>query len=262
MPNTQELSAYERQRARNIARNSAVLASLKIPELAEAIKQRAPKPKRNISKVSKNKPKPAPTRSSSRVRGLEVVPTVLEEREASNESEKGARAKDGRWTGERFGEVAGVDVGHVFGPGDFQRLGRQEMTDTGFFRPFVTPEFIGPGEGCYAIILNNDNGLSKDEGNRILYAGSGGRRRGQNRTAPQCFDQSWDNVTNQALRLNNETGKPVRVIRGPKLEGEFGTARQGGGYRYDGLYRVTEAKMMPTGSKKLDTAFFTLQKNK
>ena len=132
------------------------------------------------------------------------------------------------------------------------------MTNSGFFRPFVTPEFLAPGEGCYAIILNNDNGLSKDQGDRILYAGSGGRRRGQNRTAPQCFHQSWDNVTNDALRRNVVSGKPVRVIRGPKLASKY--APKEGGYRYDGLFNVTKAEMLPTGKACLNTAFFTLEK--
>ena len=134
------------------------------------------------------------------------------------------------------------------------------MSDTGFFRPYVTPEWMEPGEACYAIILNNDNGLSRDDGSRILYAGSGGRRRGQNRTAPQCFHQSWDNVTNAALKLNCESGKPVRVIRGPKLVGGHGTAESGGGFRYDGLFKVTKAEMVARGPQALNTALFTLVK--
>ena len=41
------------------------------------------------------------------------------------------------------------------------------------------------------MILNNDNGNSRDEGLAFTYAGAGGRRRGQNRTAQQSFGQSW-----------------------------------------------------------------------
>jgi hypothetical protein len=123
---------------------------------------------------------------------------------------------NGLWLGECFGDVASVAVGTVFGAGDYQRLGRQQMTESGFFRPFVTPEWCAPAVGCYSIILNNDNGASRDEGafvtrllvfpicsasiarmlthlrlsgDVIFYAGSGGRRRGQNRSAPQSFDQ-------------------------------------------------------------------------
>merc|ERR1719201_2432492 len=105
---------------------------------------------------------------------------------------------DGLWLGERFGEVEGVAEGTTFGEGDYQRLGRHEMSVSGFHQPFVNPEWCAPGVGCYSIIVNNDNGSSQDLGDTILYAGSGGRRRGQNRSAPQSFDQEWDNVTNAA----------------------------------------------------------------
>ena len=178
-----------------------------------------------------------------------------------DEIAKGHRLSDGRWRGEKFGAVDGVPEGTCFGVGDFQRLGRQEMMENGFFRPFVTPEWNHVTEGCFSIILNNDNPTSgsKDDGNLIRYAGSGGRRRGQNRTAPQCFDQDWSNSTNAALRTNCETGRPVRVIRGPKLAGKHGTANNGGGYRYDGLYRVTRAELVRTEGGLL-TAMFTLEK--
>jgi hypothetical protein len=55
----------------------------------------------------------------------------------------------------------------VFGAGDYQRLGRQQMMESGFFRPFVTPEWCAPGVGCYSIILNNDNGASTDAGKSL-----------------------------------------------------------------------------------------------
>ena len=140
------------------------------------------------------------------------------------------------------------------------------MADTGFFRPFVTPEWCEPKGACYSVIVNNDNGLSSDRGDTIEYAGSGGRMRGQNRTAPQSFHQSWDNVTNAALRRNWQEKKPVRVIRGPKLRSRFGTKHSGGGYRYDGLYYVTKAEMRlgparGKGGPRLRTAVFTLEKH-
>ena len=98
-----------------------------------------------------------------------------------------------------------------------------------------------------------------DDGDRIVYAGSGGRRRGQNRTAPQSFDQDWDNVTNAALRLNFETQQPVRLVRGPKLLSCHGTAESGGGYRYDGLYSVASAELVRSASG-LRTAMFELRR--
>jgi len=106
------LSAYEEQRAVNIARNQAVLASLNIPKLIQK-KTKTP-PKRRVSRELKE-----PQRTSSRVRRLEVntyTPvTREEERESRVEDERGARAEDGRWKGERFGEVPGFEEGHVFG---------------------------------------------------------------------------------------------------------------------------------------------------
>lgn len=112
------------------------------------------------------------------------------------------------------------------------------------------------GDGYYSLIPNNDNGLSVDNGESFSYAGAGGRRRGQIRTAQQSFDQSWQSAVNAALRTNCRNQKPVRVIRGPKLAGNFSTAASGGGYRYDGLFRVTKA--VRTGPKRLLTCMFTL----
>jgi hypothetical protein len=251
------LSAYEEQRARNIARNAAVLSSLGLdepllgakPKATPRAKKRKSEPTRELSRRVRMLPTPAYTP------GLDEV---MADTARKADVDEGRRLPDGTWTGERFGEVDSVPVGTVFGKGDYQRLGRQEMMDNGFFRPFVTPEWVAPGEGCYSIILNNDNGASTDEGERILYAGSGGRRRGQNRTAAQSFDQDWSNLTNAALRQNCETGKPVRVVRGPKLQGEHGTGACGGGYRYDGLYTVETAELVRRPGAAFRTAMFTL----
>jgi E3 ubiquitin-protein ligase UHRF1 len=160
-----------------------------------------------------------------------------------------------RWRGECYGLVDGVPVGTVFGAGDWQREGRKEMTDTGFHVPMVQPEFLEPNGGCYALILNNDNGSSRDEGETVWYAGSGGRHRGQNRTAKQSFHQDWSNTVNSALKLTCEKRLPVRVIRGPKLSSKFKPAE--GGYRYDGLYNVEKA-FMEVNSDRLKVCMFQL----
>ena len=47
---------------------------------------------------------------------------------------------------------------------------------------------------------------------------------------------------------------------GPKLRGEHSTAHTGGGFRYDGLYLVRKAEMVPKGAAGLLTAMFTLQR--
>jgi len=258
------LSHYERRRLAQIQVNSQFLTSLSLPTLSP--KKQAPK---KVAKRDRSHVAVHPARVSARIRQLPTPNYTVEDIEHLPDKKndlgeavkQGYCTKSGKWRGETFGEVDGVSVGTVFGAGDFQRLGRQEMMESGFFRPFVTPEWIDPSNGgCYSLILNNDNGLSKDQGDRVTYAGSGGRRRGQNRTAPQCFDQSWLNTTNAALKYNFEHHKPVRLIRGPKLRSNLSTAHDNGGYRYDGLYDVTSAEMKACGGKKLLTAIFTLQR--
>lgn len=253
------LSEYEQTRARNIATNAMVLAELGIQPL---IKKKAKPPSKPRKRFPTSR---EPTREPSRRAQSLPIPMYTGQdevlAESSHQSEQVSRMPDGLWSGERFGEVPGVAEGTVWGKGDYQRLGRQEMAVSGFMKPGNTtqPEWCAPGVGCYSIIVNNDNGASTDKGDTIIYAGSGGRRRGQNRTAPQSFDQAWENVTNAALRLNHETQQPVRVVRGPKLRGAHGTAESGGGYRYDGLYAVAAAKML-RGESGLRTAMFTLTK--
>jgi len=256
------LSEYEKQRLRNMEANAKALAALDIDALIP-MKSIHQQPRAKIKKRSRE---PAvATRESRRARAIPVpVYTpgqyeVFAEKSRTREIAEGSRMSDGLWSGERFGEVNGVAVGTVFGKGDFQRLGRQEMSTSGFHQPYVNPEWCVPGVGCYSVIVNNDNGSSQDTGDMIMYAGSGGRRRGQNRTAPQSFDQDWDNVTNAALRLNFEKRLPVRAVRGPKLLGGHGTAESGGGFRYDGLYRVASAEMVRS-SAGLRTAMFELRK--
>ena len=254
-----ELSPYEAQRKQNMAANAAMLTQLGLND--KLIQKHS---SRTGVKRARSEPREATREPSRRSRQLPVPTYTPGQHESMAESQRqeeiddGQRLPDGSWSGERFGEVEGVEVGTVFGRGDYQRLGRQEMMLSGFFRPHVQPEWVCPGGGCYAVILNNDNGASTDEGDVIRYAGSGGRMRGQNRTAPQSFHQDWKNATNAALRHNCETGKLVRVVRGPKLPGEHGTLSTGGGYRYDGLYQVEQAELVRLPGSKLLTAMFTL----
>ena len=263
------LSSYEQARLDRIAHNKQVLTELGIHELVSSSATVAPlgTSARGSRKRQRVNAELLPQRQSLRARGAEppesAVPLPAAEAPSrAAREEPGARDEaDGKWIGERFGEISSVKVGKVFGAGDYQRKGRFEMAASGFFAPTVQPEWLEPGRGCFALILNNDNGLSRDEGHKIVYAGGGGRHRGQNRSAPQSFHQSWENLTNATLRLNLVNGLPVRVIRGPKLLGEHSTTASGtGGYRYDGLYHVTEAELVPCGPRLLRTALFTLEK--
>lgn len=277
-------SAYERARRANIARNESKLRELNLGALSRDMRRRAKEEEaarrlRNRRARQKNKRKreaaleSQPRRRSRRAKRLPPPPLYspadaeVEKRDVENtraeEIANGWRdAETGMWRGEIFGEVVGVPQGTVFGAGDYQREGRFAMSRTGFFRPVVTPEWIdNDTKEVFSIVVNNDNGMSNvSQFDTIEYAGAGGRHRGQNRTAEQSFNQTWKSATNAALRRNQISGRPVRVIRGPKCRGPHGTAESGGGYRYDGLYRVEVAELREMGRRRLKTAMFTLKR--
>ena len=260
--------SYSELRKQNIARNNAKLTELGLDTIREeiALSQKKKKKPRSIKK--RKRTASIPTRSSRRTKNqpppIYTPDNAQEERELANQKQdeqisKGYRKKNGTWRGQKFGAVKNVPVGTVFGAGDYQRAGRFEMAMNGFFLPVVTCEWIdSTTKEVFAIVVNNDNGLSRDKGDVLVYAGAGGRRRGQNRTATQSYHQTWTSATNAALRNNFKSKRPVRVIRGPKCEKE-GTKESGGGYRYDGLYLVKKA-VMEVGKSGLETAMFTLVK--
>ncbi|KAK7058943.1 hypothetical protein VNI00_001567 [Paramarasmius palmivorus] len=129
--------------------------------------------------------------------------------------------------------------------------------------PFVAG-ISGGTEGAYSVALSGGYEDDVDEGYAFTYTGSGGRDlKGTKtapknlRTAPQSFDQSFDDHRNRALKViegitskyqpalifrkvSSETKKPVRVIRGYKLDSRYAPYE---GYRYDGLYVVEKVWM-------------------
>ena len=189
-------SAYERQREQNIRRNAAklrelglddtkgakvALSGLSETELAALGERKNAKIKRKRKRTT-----PAvPSRRSARARKLPAPsyapPSsfIEDEREdrrkqLREEKAKGYRLSNGRWRGEKYGHVKGVSIGHVFGKGDYQRLGRTEMSKTGFFKPFVTPEWCEPKGACYSLIVGL---LSRCRSVRGKTAGSLGKRK-------------------------------------------------------------------------------------
>jgi hypothetical protein len=265
--------SYDALRSANIARNNIKLRELGLDTLRNELQLHAKTSNRSttITRQRKRKRIPtAPTRHSRRTKNLPPPPRYTPQSadddrkalqsERNEEIAEGFRRSDGSWRGERFGNVKEVKVGTVFGRGNYQREGRFEMAKNGFFKPKVTCEWIDTStKEVFSIVVNNDNGLSQDFGDVLHYAGAGGRRRGQNRTAEQSFHQTWESATNAALRRNQKSGRPIRVIRGPKCESQ-GTKNSGGGYRYDGLYLVEKAEMVVHGRRKLKTAMFTLRR--
>ena len=89
-----------------------------------------------------------------------------------------------------------------------------------------------PEDGAFAVVTTSsvyeDLEMEFDDGVTVHYAGSGAANK----------DKTED-VTkgSMALRKSIETGKPVRVIRGPLKKVSYAPKA---GYRYDGLYKVTK----------------------
>ncbi|XP_076103382.1 uncharacterized protein LOC143072371 [Mytilus galloprovincialis] len=175
-------------------------------------------------------------RRSARVKGKEV-PTDTELKEEVDQwiDENDAPAKVAPNRPNFYGAVPGVEVGTVWAT-------RMECCRDGIHRPTVAGIHAGQ-DGSFSIALSGGYEDNIDLGDCFTYTGEGGRdlkgtaNKPKNlRTAPQSKDQTLTRG-NLALSRNVETGNPVRVIRGYKLQ-QFSQFAPEDGYRYDGLYTV------------------------
>ncbi|KAH9849783.1 hypothetical protein C2E23DRAFT_736548 [Lenzites betulinus] len=146
-----------------------------------------------------------------------------------------------------YGAIPGIPVGTWWET-------RQACSVDAIHAPWVAGISAGP-QGAYSVALSGGYEDDIDLGNAFTFTGSGGRdlkgtkdKPKNLRTAPQSCDQSFENNYNKALKRSCETKKPVRVIRGYKLDSIYAPAE---GYRYDGLYTVerawTERGLNPKG---------------
>lgn len=126
---------------------------------------------------------------------------------------------------QRFGEIPGASVGTTW-------KSRKECFDAGVHRQIEAGISGTEADGAFSIVVSGQYKDDKDDGDKIVYTGSGGHKLGD-RTRELDHDQQWSDFGNQALRKSSETGKPVRVIRGHELDSEFAPWE---GFRYDGLY--------------------------
>ncbi|KIL70800.1 hypothetical protein M378DRAFT_155736 [Amanita muscaria Koide BX008] len=148
-------------------------------------------------------------------------------------SEGGKRTQDPKV----FGHIPGIEVGTWWEM-------REGCSTDAVHAPWVAGISGGP-KGAYSVALSGGYEDDVDLGYGFTYTGSGGRdlRGTKNapknlRTGPQSSDQSFDHPFNNALLKSVETKKPVRVIRGFKLNSKYAPSE---GYRYDGLYTVEKA---------------------
>ena len=123
-----------------------------------------------------------------------------------------------------FGHIDGTFEGRIF-------ASRQELGLTGIHRPPMYGIWGRQDEGSTSIVLSGGYADDIDNGEYILYTGQGGR---DPVSGKQIKDQQFTEG-NRGLQLNKEYNFPVRVTRGHQVD--RGPDK---GYRYDGLYYVTD----------------------
>ncbi|MDB2310791.1 HNH endonuclease [Opitutales bacterium] len=118
-----------------------------------------------------------------------------------------------------YGEIEGIPEGFKF-------ENRQAAHDSNIHRGTVQ----GIAAEGTSICLNEGYADDIDNGDEIIYTGQGGQDDKRNQIADQEF-----RAGNKFLVESYNQGRPVRVIRGPKLKSAYAPKS---GYRYDGLYFI------------------------
>lgn len=126
-----------------------------------------------------------------------------------------------------FGTPEGIKEGQKFAD-------RKAIIQAGVHRSTMHGIEGNANEGVSAIMLSGGYEKDFDLGDEIVYTshlGNGTKHK------QQYVDQSLDDPANQALMISKDKNLPVRVLRGFKYESTFAPRT---GYRYGGLYTVTE----------------------
>ncbi|KAJ7103499.1 PUA-like domain-containing protein [Mycena belliarum] len=264
------VSDYEKQRLLNMERNKALLIQLGLDkpffEPKETKRPKATSKKRKLVEDPEMPPtaksarteradsagvSPVGVRRSSRNAGR-TVDYKLEKVVASPlpiSFTSGVRSTEnagaiGREAGSKrihdpkvFGSIPGVEVGTWW-------ESREGCSADAIHAPWVAG-ISGNAQGAYSVALSGGYPDDVDWGYAFTYTGAGGRElKGTKanpknlRTAAQSFDQTFEHNSNKALQVSSQTRKPVRVIRGYKLDSPYAPYE---GYRYDGLYLVEKA---------------------
>ncbi|MGW5715864.1 YDG/SRA domain-containing protein [Amycolatopsis sp. NPDC003865] len=133
--------------------------------------------------------------------------------------------------GHVFGEIAGCPEGVTF-------ASRAEVAAAGVHRA-LQAGIVGTGkEGAESIVSSGGYVDDDDRGDELLYTGHGGR----DPNGRQIANQTFSAPGNAALQTSWKTGAPVRVVRGADAKSPYAPDQ---GYRYDGLFRVEDAVMVP-----------------
>ncbi|XP_028407223.1 E3 ubiquitin-protein ligase UHRF1-like [Dendronephthya gigantea] len=253
------LSTYEKQRLKNIEYNKSVLRSLEIPGLigspvpprrVVAKKPRGIKRKRNNDKNNNNNNENTKSLSnltidrkfngymtrSKRSRLADIENGNIEDLEDGTLIEKDRiyEKPKPRYSENCFGQIPDIPVGTVW-------HSRMDCSRSGVHRASVAGIHGNEREGCYSIALSGGYEDDVDYGECFTYTGEGGRDLKGTKANPKNLrtaEQSKNQVLkkgNLALSRNTTNGRPVRVVRGFKLNSPYAPDE---GYRYDGLYTV------------------------
>ena len=142
-----------------------------------------------------------------------------------------------------FGHIDGTKEGQVF-------ANRKELGLSGIHTPPQAGIWGRQNEGSASIVLSGGYADDIDDGDYILYTGQGGQDKPG---GTQVRDQQFT-LGNKALQLNKDYHLPLRVTRGYQVE--HGPEE---GYRYDGLYYVTDYERVK-GKEGFFVCRFHLQK--
>ncbi|KAH6902583.1 PUA-like domain-containing protein [Coprinopsis sp. MPI-PUGE-AT-0042] len=126
---------------------------------------------------------------------------------------------------------ASVPVGTVY-------ASRKACSEAGVHGPTFAGIHGSIRHGAYSIVMSGGYEDDQDDGDFIIYTGTGGQSDTFGERSQQVGDQSFSHKDNAALKLNTENGQPVRVVRGPNVHSKYAPEV---GYRYDGLYKVEKA---------------------
>lgn len=124
-----------------------------------------------------------------------------------------------------FGEISGYPVGSIF-------ESRKDVSRAQVHKPLQAGISGSEQDGADSIVLSGGYD-DVDNGDQIIYTGHGGFKEKSN---IQISDQEL-NRQNMALVVSRDNGYPIRVVRGFGLKSEYAPKS---GYRYDGLYLITD----------------------
>jgi putative restriction endonuclease len=128
-----------------------------------------------------------------------------------------------------FGAPVGVKVGDLF-------IDRKDLRNALVHAP-LQAGISGEGtQGADSIVISGGYSDDEDHGDYIVYTGQGGRLQGSNvHSSDQILTKG-----NAGLQTSRMQGLPVRVVRGSSSNSIHAPAA---GYRYDGLFLVTDSWM-------------------